>query len=62
MESKLKMNSLENLHSNTQLPNPKDTYTVKYIGVVKGTMGILSRKMKMPNSYNKYVLFMIYII
>ena len=24
------------------------TYTVKYIGVVEGSMGILSRKMRMP--------------
>lgn len=26
----------------------KKTYTVKYIGVVEGSMGILSRKMRMP--------------
>lgn len=28
--------------------NTKKTYTVKYIGVVEGSMGILSRKMRMP--------------
>jgi len=27
---------------------PQKTYTVKYIGVVEGSMGILSRKMRMP--------------
>lgn len=25
-----------------------DNYTVKYVGVVEGSMGILSRKMRMP--------------
>ena len=34
----------------------KDTYTVKYIGVVEGSMGILSRKMRMP----KYVEASVY--
>ena len=31
--------------------NKDSTYTVKYIGVVSGTMGILSRKMRMPKYY-----------
>ena len=31
-----------------EAPKPKQTYTVKYIGVVEGSMGILSRKMRMP--------------
>lgn len=37
----------QNLTSEGQ-NRPKKTYTVKYIGVVEGSMGILSRKMRMP--------------
>jgi len=35
------------MQENSDTP-AKKTYTVKYIGVVEGSMGILSRKMRMP--------------
>ena len=31
-----------------------ETYTVKYLGVVSGTMGILSRKMRMQKAYEDF--------
>jgi len=31
-------------------------YTVKYVGVVEGQMGILSWKMKMPTLHESYMM------
>lgn len=44
-------NQIDTQRLNKLLEDPKPsnkTYTVKYIGVVEGSMGILSRKMRMP--------------